>query len=591
MAQDTAPTPRLPIPELDDTCQRYLTQLRPLLDDGQFARTEAIVRDFASHEGPALQAALQAFDATMAPQGKSWLIDAWLESYLAIRTPLPLSSNIGVAVPMHGHDLADWVAVVAAVHADHHHQRIEAPRAPTGAPVSMTQWAILQGAARIPQPGIDHFQVAPTPGRHVGVLHHGFYYRLAVLDEQGEALPATALRPALAAIRAERARNPYPLAVPCYLGSDRAAALLAQLHAQHPDNARLLACIHDDLFHVCLRDEVADADSDLAAASFLRAQDVWCYKPVSLIHNAATGRLHLHCEHTMEDGATLLGIMTRAATRLKAQASPASLPAARPETITGHDAGNPAQAGSPDGTDEPVWRQGWHLDDSLQQAWSGWQADYARQADARHLHSLRIPFDPQRIPAGISQDALMQLVLQYAQLATWGAVRNTYEAVDASHFVQGRTECVRPVSLPSVDFVRRLLAGTADAGTLKAALAEHKARIKACKQGLGPNRHLLGLQLMARQQDMAMPALFSDEGYRVFTTDVLSTSTLGRGDVLLQMGFAPTSEGGLGVNYTLDEGCWLYTVTHVGDRPPHTERFMQALAEGAQRLLDLLEEV
>ena len=603
---------RLPIPPLDDTCQRYLQQLRPLLDDDAFARTQQLVQRFATQEGPVLQAALQAFDADMARQDRSWLSDAWLESYLRIRSPLPLASNIGLAVPMHGRDLADWVATLAAVCADHHHRRLDTPRAPSGTPMCMAQWQILRGAARQPRTTLDDYRLANPPGRHVGVLHNGFYYRLAVLDEHGEALPADRLRGALAAIRADDAQNPSPVAIPCYLGSEAAAPLLASLAASHPDNARLLGWIDEDLFHVCLRDEAADADTELAHASFVPAQDVWCYKPISLIHNAATGRLHLHCEHSWEDGGTLLGILTQVVQRWQpaptagdgpSRSSPGQ-PADRgsPSERPGHADTSPVAADgadespTPDRTDVPphddaaTWRLGWQLAPQQQQAWSGWQTAYATQAAAVRIDSLLVPVGPDQVPKGVSHDALMQFLLQYAQLATWGRLRNTYEAVDASHFLRGRTECVRPVSTESRAFVTSLLAGAADMAALEAALAEHKARIRLCKQGQGVNRHLLGLQLMARRQGLPMPALFDDPGYKVFTTDFLSTSTLGRDDIVRNFGFAPTAEGGLGINYTRTADGWLYTISHVDGAPGDTAPFMQALREGGARLLALLSE-
>ena len=53
----------------------------------------------------------------------------------------------------------------------------------------------------------------------------------------------------------------------------------------------------------------------------------------------------------------------------------------------------------------------------------------------------------------------------------------------------------------------------ADSTALDAALAEHKARIKACKLGQGPNRHLLGLKLMAAKAGGELPEFYKDEGY------------------------------------------------------------------------------
>ena len=67
--------------------------------------------------------------------------------------------------------------------------------------------------------------------------------------------------------------------------------------------------------------------------------------------------------------------------------------------------------------------------------------------------------------------------------------------MDVSHFKNGRTEYVRPVSEESLAFVGTLLQEKPSSEALDAALAEHKVRIKVCKLGQGPNRHLLGHQI------------------------------------------------------------------------------------------------
>ena len=45
-----ASLPRLPIPKLTDTCQRYLAAQRPILNDGVYATTEQLIAEF-SKEG------------------------------------------------------------------------------------------------------------------------------------------------------------------------------------------------------------------------------------------------------------------------------------------------------------------------------------------------------------------------------------------------------------------------------------------------------------------------------------------------------------------------------------------------------------
>ena len=554
-------SPRLPVPDLNETCRRYLQQVRPLLDDAAYQKTEAATRYFRSHKGRELQTALQEFAEEA--EG-SWLIDAWLASYLDIRTPLPLASNVGFILQNHGKGAAEWAAALAAVCADYHHRRIPQPQTPQGTPVCMAQWAILQGACRIPQLGSDGFRFA-LQSRHIGVFHNGFYYRIAALDENFEAYHPDTFRQAFEHILAEQSGNPYPVTVPVYLGGDDTARLYQELQKQD-DNNRLLEHIEQDLFHISLYHQEQSADDDLARASFQPLQDVWCYKPTTYCYNTATNRLFLHCEHSWEDGGALKGIITLAAEKLTQTSSGQRMHAA-------------------------ITRYEWLLNNDQQQNWPKWQQQYREQAEKMRVSSVHIPFAGRSIPKGISQDALMQFIMQYAQLTTYGSIRNTYEAVDVSHFQSGRTECVRPVSVESVAFVRSLSQQKPDAETLAAALAEHKARIKAAKLGQGANRHLLGLQLMAKRSGSRRSAFFQDPGYLAFTTDFLSTSTLGDDAVVHNFAFAPTSPGGLGINYTLTAEGWLFTLSYLENQRQDAGVFLEALKQGADELLTFVNSI
>ena len=44
--------PRLPIPKLEDTCNRYLDAQKPLLTPEQYEETKRLVEKFQKHEGP-----------------------------------------------------------------------------------------------------------------------------------------------------------------------------------------------------------------------------------------------------------------------------------------------------------------------------------------------------------------------------------------------------------------------------------------------------------------------------------------------------------------------------------------------------------
>lgn len=553
-------TPRLPVADLADSLAAYLKQVRPLLTDEEYAAAAASARAFRMRSGMALQNRLEAF--ARATEG-SWLLDDWLAAYLKIRTPLPLASNVGFGIRTQGASLAEWTAALASVCADYRHGRVQTPATPQGTPLCMAQWQILRGAARIPQNGCDGYRIASEPGRHIGVLYKGFYYRMAALDQAGEAFHPDTFARAFGQILQEHSENPFPVAVPCFLGGNETARVYRDLR-KDSRNARLLDDIETDLFHISISSEDLDEDDDLAHATFAPQQHIWCYKPLTFCYNTATGRLFLHCEHTWEDGGALKGIVSHAAALL--------------------GSGQKGRKTAP-----TLSRHAWHLTPPQQENWPQWQQRYAARAGQMRVGSVCILFGSHSVPKGISHDALMQFLLQYAQLAAYGRIRNTYEAVDASHFAGGRTECVRPVSEASAAFAASLLQDKPVQGLLDAALAEHKARIKTAKSGLGANRHLLGLALTAKRNGRRLPAFFNSPGYRTFSCDFLSTSTLGDDSVILNFAFAPTTEGGLGVNYTLMPQGWRFTLSHTQAQAREAAVFLEALKQGGSRLLAFLD--
>lgn len=53
--------PKLPIPELEDTCRKYQAALAPLQSQREQQDTAAAVQDFLKHDGPELQARLKKY--------------------------------------------------------------------------------------------------------------------------------------------------------------------------------------------------------------------------------------------------------------------------------------------------------------------------------------------------------------------------------------------------------------------------------------------------------------------------------------------------------------------------------------------------
>ena len=89
------------------------------------------------------------------------------------------------------------------------------------------------------------------------------------------------------------------------------------------------------------------------------------------------------------------------------------------------------------------------------------------------------------------------------QLASYklrGQPCTTYEPVATRRFLHGRTEAMRPVTMESIEFTRKMMDPVSSddekADALRAAVQRHVARMKECKGGRGVDRHLLGLKNM-----------------------------------------------------------------------------------------------
>ena len=191
------------------------------------------------------------------------------------------------------------------------------------------------------------------------------------------------------------------------------------------------------------------------------------------------------------------------------------------------------------------------------------------------------------LPFRVSHDAIQQFGLLYAQLAAYGRVRSTYEAADMREYQSGRTECLRPVTAAALALAQAILEGNATPDHLYLSLAAHKDQIVTCKSGQGFNRHMLGLRLTAERLGLGSP-LFNDESYNRVMTDFLSTSSVGDAAQIVRFSFAPTSVGGIGVNYTLTGGVYEFCLTHNTDEIEHVDDFVDALEAGISALAQLL---
>uniref|UniRef100_A0A8C8LSH9 Choline/carnitine acyltransferase domain-containing protein n=1 Tax=Oncorhynchus tshawytscha TaxID=74940 RepID=A0A8C8LSH9_ONCTS len=155
-------------------------------------------------------------------------------------------------------------------------------------------------------------------------------------------------------------------------------------------------------------------------------------------------------------------------------------------------------------------------------------------------------------------DTFIQLALQLAYYRQHGRLGSCYETAMTRRFYHGRTETMRPCTLEAQNWCHTMLLPAASAEAKRKALLlafnKHNKLMAEAQNGKGFDRHLLGLYLIAKEEGLPMPDLFTDPLYSKsggggnFT---LSTSLVGYTTVLGAV--APMVHHGYGFFYRIGD--------------------------------------
>ena len=581
-----ATLPRVPLPTLEDSAQRFLAWCAPLLTADELSATERAVASFLAPDSPAhaLQAALEAYDAR--PDVDSWLDDFWRQRYLGRRDRIALNANfffLFADAPLGQVERA--AALVAG--ALHVKAQLDAERLPPvlqrGRPLSMEQTKHLFSTTRIPGPGQDTLRSAysdaqpgPSPARHVLVLHRGHAHALDVLHEDGVPHSLDELVAGLQAVLDRTATDAAPgtsVGSLTTLAREDWASSRRALLAAAPDNRAALDVVETALLCVCLEDHVP-RDTQEACDLLLHGDSAnrWFDKALSFVV-FGDGRAGLNAEHAELDGTTILDLVDA--------------------VLTHEPAPSAASAGAPSPPRPVVFVLDAPLRATVEQAASAFAAYAADTATA----ALSFPdVGTDRIKAlGSSPDAFVQLAYQLSHVRTKGHVGATYESIATRQYRHGRTEAMRVVTPEVLAFVATMADDGADGdrrrSAYRAAALAHVARAKQCQQGQAPEQHLWELQMLqGRTPDPATSGplpLYDSPGWTIMRDDFLSTSSA-PSQHISHFGFGSTSPQCIGIAYVLlPDRCNLYLSTPraVGH---HLDVFARELTRALTELDDLL---
>lgn len=577
--------PRLPVPDLDDTCRRYLEWVRPLLDDRAFAVTTEATEAFAGATGPGRELQRRLMERASRPDVPNWLEPFWEDMYLSFRDSLVIHSSVFYALEEREKEWSSRAASLVLGALAFWRKILEEsfpPDMERGEPLCMAQFRRVFGTTRVPCASRDVLRfTADGNGKtaeHVVVLRRGRLFRVDLPDASSRSCCGSDELAATFRDIDERCRSTpaaFPVGVLTALPRERWAALRRRL-AAIPGNEELLESVETALFAVCCDEAVPEDFSDLGAALLAgEAANRWYDKSVQFVV-FPDGGAGIVMEHAGTDGS----VMVRLAAHLATEA--------------------PRREGASGGIRPALRELRFAFDEDLLE-----EIHRAAHAVEEHARSVCVrawsfdAFGKERIKrAGVSSDAFVQLALQLAQRRLFGVCRTTYQAVMTRRFLHGRTEAMRPVTSASVAFVDAVAMRNARtdaknrAGTfallLRKAAACHVERVRLCKAGLGVDRHLWGLLQLAAAESLERPALYDDLGWRTLSRNTFSTSTTAA-DGLRLAGFGPVVEDGYGFRYLSYADRFHLFLSGWRHAPTALPSLQEALHEALEDLLGFLE--
>eukprot|EP01116_Phalansterium_solitarium_P025693 TRINITY_DN9949_c0_g1_i2.p1 TRINITY_DN9949_c0_g1~~TRINITY_DN9949_c0_g1_i2.p1 ORF type:complete len:626 (+),score=142.42 TRINITY_DN9949_c0_g1_i2:105-1982(+) len=587
----------LPVPNLGDTCDKYLRSLGPLLTQEELQQTTNIVNDFRKPggDGEHLQRLLQQRSEEQWAQGNNWLEDWWLKyAYMAWPDPICVGSNFYIILDDPETCSPGVEPAFQAARMTHgmclFKQAYDAEQLPAaeymGAkPLDMNQYKSLFTTARIPGENGDTM-TWPKPSNKIVVISKRQFYVVDVFGADGRATSVHDLEAQFRRIIDDSHASPLPEnGVGVATGTNRPdGARIRQALQQDGGNRANLQTIDEALFVVCL-DDAKPVTWDERGLHIIAgdANNRWFDKNFQLIvfSNGVPGFNGEHCP--LDAPAHVPGIDFMVAQSKSWVAG------------GGYPPGDKSSPSLP-----PPQKLRWTITADVARGLKKAEQDYValfRDVDLRML--LCAEAAPKRMKQlKVSPDSFIQMVLQLAYFKLNGKGCATYETGQTRQFWHGRTETVRSFSLESACMTAAVSSPHTPIATKKQLLLKaiegHKKYMLDVVNGKGCDRHLLGMKILALEEmaagkRKALPAIYTDKAFSESSSWRLSTSNI-PGPKYLFGGFGNVMPDGYGVCYITRQETTNFGVVS-RKSCPHTssEKMAQAINQSAKELAAILE--
>jgi len=581
----------LPIPDLDNTCEKFLTWVNPMLNEEDFKQTRQIVDDFRQEggDGQKLQQKLLAWAEK--EDVSNWLESFWNDTYLSYRKPLCINNNVFYLLD----DILEFKGLTSIEQAalyitsilkfkkliDSEQLEIDMER---DTPLCMNQYRKLFAATRIPQKATDTVRgpfskqdTGSGDAKHIVVFYKGQIFKLNVISQAGGMRVQEEILKDLRLIVDTVENNnskQKPIGILTTLPRDEWANARNLLIEAHPQNSSMLDIIETALFSVCMDDALPEDLTEIARTMMHgNGLNRWFDKSFQLII-CKNGKTGINSEHSGLDG-SVIGRLLK---------------------FIANDRHN-LEWRQDINIDNQITSLKFQLNKELGEVIVHAKKLFDSAVENTHVNILQFKnFGKSEIKTmRISPDAFVQLSIQLAQYKFFKRCFNTYEPVMTRKFLHGRTEAVRTMTEASIAFVKNISLDSDDSHSVKLlrdAAKEHISRLADCKSGMGIQRHMLGLinmyKLFGKDLNInSMPEIFTDTGWATITHDTFSTSTSDAAG-LAMAGYGPVVDDGFGIRYVTKNDFIMFCLSSRSKNKDQLKAISKCLNESLLEISSLL---
>lgn len=543
--------PSLPVPPLQQTCERYISALEPIVEVDELKHTKELVDEFqkAGGVGERLQRGLE----KRARNTENWLSEWWVQvAYLDYRLPVVVHSSPGLVLPrMNFSDKQGQIRFAAKLIAGvlDFKMMIDNETIPVeymgGKSLCMNQYYEVLSSCRVPglkRDSVVNHAKRSTPPKHITVVHNFQFYVLEVYNSDGTPLTADELCVQLERICSSSPQTDVePVGILTTQHRDSWGRAYVTL-TQDKTNKESVSAIQRSIFTLCLdgaMPQVSDETYRSCAAvqmlhgggSQWNSGNRWFDKTLQFIIGE-DGTCGANYEHAPAEGPPIVALIDHVVeyTRKPEMTPSPMVPLAMPQKL--------------------------HFNITPEIKKDIEKAKHAMNILAQDLDMRVMVFGHfgKNVPKThkMSPDAFIQMALQLAYYRMHQCCCATYESASQRMFRLGRTDTIRSASSASATFVKAFddpsKQNTEKVDLMVKAVNAHRSYTTMAISGQAIDRHLLGLKMVAVEDNLSIPDIYTDTAYAKALHYKLSTSQVpSKTDCV--MCFGPIVPDGYGVCY------------------------------------------